>query len=79
MIQFWCFWLGIFNDGQPDNKDYFFIMYYLQLLGLTLERLSVRWLTDRFGCNYFRLQKFIELDWRREAVRYNMQKKRPLY
>jgi hypothetical protein len=52
-IQFWLFYLGIFNDGASGNKAYFYILNFVQLLGLTYERLCLRWLTDRFGCNYF--------------------------
>jgi len=38
-------------------------------LGLIFERSAIKWLTNRFGCTYFRLQKYIELDMRREALR----------
>ena len=61
-LQFWLFYAGIYNDGQPGNVYYFYIMYFLQLAGLAYERLCIRWLTDRFGCNYFYFQKFVELD-----------------
>jgi hypothetical protein len=39
------------------------------IIGLVFERSAITWLTNRFGCTYFRLQKFIELDMRREAIR----------
>jgi len=32
---------------------------------------AINWLKNRFGCTYFKLQKFAELDQRREALRYD--------
>jgi hypothetical protein len=38
-------------------------------IGMIIERYSIEWLKNRFGCTHSRLQKFIELDMRREALR----------
>jgi hypothetical protein len=37
-------------------------------LGLVMERQAINWLTNRKGCTYNRLQKFIELDLRMKAI-----------
>ena len=44
-------------------------------LGLWVEDVSIRWLTDRFGCDYNRLQKFAELEARHKQI--TDQKKAP--
>ena len=49
------------------------------ILGLVIERQSINWLKNRFGCTYFKLQKFIELDQRREGLRYNWEINAPAY
>lgn len=35
---------------------------------LVLERTSINWMLNRFGCTYNKIQKFIEIDLRKEAV-----------
>ena len=57
----------------------FYLFSALQLLGLVIEKKSIEWLTNRLGCTYFKLQKFIELDVRREAIRYSWDRKAPIY
>ena len=49
------------------------------LFGLIFERQSINWLKNRFGCTYFKLQKFLELDNRREGLRYNWEIPNPTY
>jgi hypothetical protein len=73
------YFLGIFNDGQKENKSEWYIISAMILFGLVIEKKSIEWLTNRFGCTYFKLQKFIELDMRREAMRYNWDNKAPVY
>jgi hypothetical protein len=63
---FWLFFFGIFR---PSKESYFYVTYGMLIIGLVFERSAITWLTNRFGCTYFRLQKFIELDMRREAIR----------
>lgn len=43
----------------------------LLALGLVCERQAINWLTNRWGCTYNRLQKFIELELRKQAVKDN--------
>jgi len=38
------------------------------LSGLVLEKQAINWLTNRMGCTYFKLQKYIELDLRKKAI-----------
>lgn len=46
--------------------------YALVIAGaLVFERLCLNWLEDRCGCTHFNLQKYIELDIRRDSLRYN--------
>jgi hypothetical protein len=56
-----------------------YLISALILFGLVIEKKSIEWLTNRFGCTYFKLQKFIELDMRRTAMRYNWDNKAPVY
>lgn len=49
------------------------------LLGLMIERVAINWLKNRFGCTHFKLQKFAELDQRREAERHNWDIVNPKY
>lgn len=49
------------------------------LIGLVVERVAINWLKNRLGCNHFKLQKFAELDQRREAIRYFWEKENPVY
>jgi len=51
----------------------------LLLTGLIIERVAINWLKNRFGCTYFKLQKFVELDQRREALRYRWDIVNPKY
>jgi hypothetical protein len=37
-------------------------------MGLIIERQAINWLSNRYGCNYNRLQKCIELDLRRQSI-----------
>jgi len=57
------FYLGIYSEH--DNLNLVGII----LLGLTIERIAINWLKNRFGCNHFKLQKFAELDMRVKAIR----------
>ena len=67
------FYLGL----QYDASD--IITLGLLLFGLAVERVAINWLENRFGCTYFKLQKFAELDVRREAIRYNWDIQNPKY
>ena len=49
------------------------------MIGLIMERQSINWLKNRFGCTHFKLQKFIEVDNRREGLRYNWEINAPKY
>lgn len=54
-------------------------MIGLLLVGLAIERVAINWLKNRFGCTHFKLQKFTELDVRREALRYDWDIVNPKY
>jgi hypothetical protein len=55
------------------------LMIGMLLLGLAIERVAINWLENRFGCTHFKLQKFTELDQRREAIRYDWDIVNPKY
>lgn len=67
------FYLGIYTEGDS------LLMVGLLLLGLAIERVAINWLENRFGCTHFKLQKFTELDQRREAIRYDWDVVNPKY
>ena len=66
--QYWCFVLGNYKDHRPEAEKYFYYTYGLLIAGLFVEKLAINWLTNRWGCTYNKLQKFIELDLRQEAI-----------
>jgi hypothetical protein len=65
--------LGVYAESQS------LMIIGLLLLGLAIERIAINWLENRFGCTHFKLQKFVELDHRREAIRYDWDIKNPKY
>jgi len=66
-LTFWVFVSGIYKDHRPKAEDYFYLTFLLLSLGLVCERQAINWLTNRSGCTYNKLQKFIELDLRKQA------------
>ena len=67
------FYLGIYMEKSN------LLMIGMLLLGLAIERVAINWLENRFGCTHFKLQKFTELDQRREAIRYDWDIVNPKY
>ena len=65
-IHFWVFILGINKDKQ--NLMNFYVVFGSLFTSLILEKVSINWLENRNGCNYKRLQKFIELDTRVQMI-----------
>lgn len=72
-VSLFLFYLGLYRE-----KTNLTITGML-LTGLIVERVAINWLKNRFGCTYFKLQKFIELDQRREALRYRWNIVNPKY
>lgn len=68
-ISFWVFMAGIYKDGRDGNEYFFAFTFIFLIIALVFERQCINWLKNRFGCTYFKLQKFIELDLRRDALR----------
>jgi hypothetical protein len=58
---FWLYVGGFYKDYRIGGKNFYLTMVSL-VIGLIIERQAINWLKDRFGCTYFKLQKFIELD-----------------
>lgn len=75
------FFIGIYKDMRPDtgNHYYYYATFFCIIVGLIIERQCINWLKNRNGCTYFRVQKYIELDQRREAIRYSWEKCPPAY
>lgn len=65
---FWCFMAGIWKDHRVPVKRYYELTYGLLFIGLMFERQAINWLTNRWGCNFMKLQKFVELDTRAKAI-----------
>jgi len=72
-LTLWLFYLGLYKETTSLRVT------GIVLLGLIIERVAINWLKNRFGCTYFKLQKFIELDQRREALRYRWDVVNPTY
>lgn len=70
-LTFWVFVAGIYKDNRKSAENYFYLTFLLLSFGLVCERQAINWLTNRSGCTYNRLQKFIELDLRKQAVSEN--------
>jgi hypothetical protein len=60
-LSFWTFMSGLYH--------YEYVL--LTALALAFEKACLNWLTNRNGCTHFNLQKYIELDIRRDSLRYN--------
>jgi len=65
---FYIFVAGIYKDFRKSVQNYYYFTFFLLAFGLVLEKQSINWLKNRMGCNFNRLQKFIELDLRMEAI-----------
>jgi hypothetical protein len=78
-FSFWIFIGGFYQDQRGSNSEYFLYTILFLIVGLCAERQAINWLKNRFGCTHFKLQKFIELDQRREAERYNWDILTPTY
>jgi hypothetical protein len=39
------------------------------LISLTIEKMMINWLTDRWGCTFGKLQKFTELEMRMKCIK----------
>lgn len=70
-LTFWVFVAGIYKDSSKSAENYFYLTFLLLGFGLVCERQAINWLTNRSGCTYNKLQKFIELDLRKQAVSEN--------
>lgn len=68
--------MGIYNDPKHNTN---LLLFGAQLLGLWIERISINWSRDRFGCNYFKIAKFAEMDIRKKAMKYRYQRMNPTY
>ena len=60
--------MGIYKDPRPEYEFHFYMIFGTVLIGLFFEKQAINWLTNRWGCTYNKLQKFIELDLRHEAI-----------
>jgi hypothetical protein len=56
-LVFVCYIIGFYKDpeGAESNNDYFYISLAVLFFGLVIEKIAINWLTDRHGCDYFRL------------------------
>jgi len=70
---FWLFIGGFYKDFRDGGFTFYSTMIAL-VIGLIIERQSINWLRNRYGCTYYNLQKFIELDRRRESIRQDWEK-----
>ena len=66
---FWYFFSGVFKDHGTEVQNYFYFTIGLLYIGLTIEKLAINWLTNRWGCTYNKLQKFVELEMRKSCIK----------
>jgi hypothetical protein len=59
---------GFFKDHRKEVQNFFYFPMFILVLCLSIERANINWLRDRNGCSYNKLQKFIELDIRKQAI-----------
>jgi hypothetical protein len=78
-VSFWLFIGGIYKDGRQEYQYFYDYTYGSLIFGLIMERLAITWLKNRFGCTHNKLQKFLELDMRRDALRKNWEIRTPPY
>jgi len=78
-ISFYAFLCGLYKDGRKGMKKFYTLTFMILLIGLVVERQAINWLKNRFGCSHFKLQKMIELDTRREAIRNHWEVCPPTY
>jgi hypothetical protein len=65
---FWLFTLGIHKDSRKENEIFFYRPLIFMAIGLIFEKNFIAWLENRWGCSYYRLQKFVELETRCEQI-----------
>jgi hypothetical protein len=68
-LTFYSFFLGVFKDPRKVEQNQFYFTFAMIAFTLVLERQSINWLSNRKGLTYNRLQKFIELDLRVQAIK----------
>ena len=80
-IIFYFFFSGIYKDPRASQQNFFYLTFAIIGFGLVFERQCINWLSNRQGCNYTRLQKFIELEiryralkdgWALNSIKYNI-------
>lgn len=66
---FWYFWTGIYVSA-CDLFEFtkFLPMQYLFII-LIFEKLAQRWLTNRFGCTFEKIQYFKNIEEKKQCVR----------
>jgi hypothetical protein len=52
---FYLFFLGIFKDHGTNRQNGFFFTFGIILISLTLEKMMINWLTNRWGCTFGKL------------------------
>ena len=70
-IDWWSFWLfisGVFKDEGTFRQNTYYFTMGAMIVSLAFEKQCINWLTNRCGCNYYALQKFIELDMRKKCI-----------
>jgi hypothetical protein len=65
---YWLFIIGLFPGDQTLELEAHYKVIGILYIGLFLERAAISWLKNRWGCDYFYFQKFIEIEYRNKAL-----------
>lgn len=67
-VSFYLFMFGNFKDHGSARQNTFYFTFGLMLISLFFEKENIEWLTNRMGCTYNTVQKFIEMDIRKKCI-----------
>lgn len=67
-VNFWIFFCGFFKDHRQVIQDEFYFPFLAMAFGMMIEKQAINWLFDRHGCTHAKVQKFTELELRRQGI-----------
>lgn len=67
-LNFWIFFAGFWKDHRKVIQDEFYFPFLAMACAMMIEKQAINWLVDRHGCTHAKVQKFTELDLRRQGI-----------
>lgn len=68
VVNFWIFFGGFWKDHRKVIQDEFYFPFLAMAAAMMIEKQAINWLIDRHGCTHAKVQKFTELDLRRQGI-----------